>query len=157
MMRKQFAIPLLVAVALLAGLLVAISGGGALAAPIEPLMAPTPVAVTQPVRTQPELYTLFPTAVLTQDTRGTCRELGMFSVADIQVVIDMSDTNTTTGYLQFSNDLAAYINGTNVVSAAAEDTTDMVQTPLFGRYACWYTDVTTDTAPITITVSAWVK
>jgi hypothetical protein len=152
MMRKQPVFAVLIAVLLFAALLSAISGGGAAAAPA---FAPTPVSVSQPVGLQPELYTLFPTAVITADTPGTCRELGRFAVADVQVVIDMSDTNTTTGYLQFTNDRVAFINGTNVVSTA-EDITDMVQTPLFGRYACWWTDVTNE-EPVTVTVSAWVK
>lgn len=152
-MRKRIAISLFVAGALLAGLLVAIGGGGAVAAPA---FAPTPVSVSQPVGLQPELYTLFPMQVITADTPGTCRELGRFAVADVQYAVDMSDTNTVTAYLQFTNDRVTFINGTNIISTAA-DATDMVQVPLFGRYACWWTDVATSTAPVTVTVSAWVK
>jgi hypothetical protein len=152
MMRKQIAIAVSIGALLLVALLGAMGGGGASAAPA---FAPTPAAVTQPVRAQPALFTLFPTAVITQDTRGTCRELGTFSVADMQAVVDMSNTNTTTVYLQFTNDQAAYINGVNVVSTNV-DLTDMVQTPLFGRYACAYVDVA-NTENVTVTVSAWVK
>jgi hypothetical protein len=153
MMRKQIAIAVTIGALLLVALLGAMSGGGGAVA--APAFAPTPAAVTQPVRAQPALYTLFPTAVITQGTQGTCRELGNFSVADVQVVIDMSNTNTTTAHLRFSNDLVTFIDGTDIVSSA-EDVADMVQTPLFGRYACWYTDLTTND-PLTVTVSAWVK
>lgn len=153
-MRKYIALTVCIGVLALAALLGAMSGGGGVVA--APAYAPTPVSVTQPVRVDPALYTLLPTTVMTQATRGTCRELGFYSVVDLQVVIDMSNTNTTTGYLQFTNDLVTYINGTNVISVNA-DATEMVQAPLFGRYACWYSTVATTTAPITVTVSAWAK
>ena len=152
-MRKA-TIAIVVCVMLALALFGAMNGGGATTALA---VAPTPASVSQPVRMLPALFTLFPTAVITQDTRGTCRELGGFSVADIQVVIDMSDTNTTTGFLQFTNDpTLGYVDGVSIVSAAVADANVMQQTPLFGRYACWYNDVG-NTNPLTVTVSAWVK
>lgn len=128
------------------------SGGGVTAAP---LAAPTPVSVTQPVRTQPQLYTLM-NAALTADTRGSCWELGVFSVADIQYTIDQSTTNTVTLKLQYTNDQTTYTDGLSVVTDNAADASGMNQYPLFGRFTCLYADVT-NTNTVTTTVTAWVK
>ena len=151
-MRK--AIPVMVlavlALALLFGAL--IGGGGVTAAP---LAAPTPVSVTQPVRTQPQLYTLM-NAALTADTRGSCWELGVYSVADIQYTIDQSTTNTVTLKLQYTNDQATFTDGASLVTDNAADASGMNQYPLFGRFTCLYADVT-NTNTVTITVSAWAK
>jgi hypothetical protein len=153
MTMRKATIAIVVCAVLALALFGAMSGGGGVTPALA--VAPTPASVSQPVRAQPALFTLFPTAVITQDTQGTCRELGNFSVADVQVVVDMSDTNTVTGYLQFSNDQVAFVDGVNVISTNV-DLTAMQQTPLFGRYACWYSNVTT-ADPITVSVSAWVK
>jgi len=150
-MRKYIALAVCIGVLCLAALLGAMTGGGvtpALAAP------PTPVSITQPVGLAPSLYTLY-TGVPTTSTQGTCRELGKWAVADIQTVIDVSNTQTVTVKIQYSNDGTNLVDGANIVAASA-DTNTLTQLPLFARYACAYATLGT-TAPVTVNVTAWAK
>ena len=109
-MRKA-TIAIVVTAMLALALFGAMNGGGgtpALAA------APTPVSVTQPVRLPPVLYTLFSGTAITASAQGTCRELGGFSVADVQTNIDVSDTQTVTVKIQYSNDGTNLVDGANL-------------------------------------------
>ena len=130
----------------------AMSGGGgtpALAA------APTPVSITQPVGLNPQLYTLFSGTAITASAQGTCWELGKWAVADVQSIIDVSDTQTVTVKIQYSNNGTNLVDGMNLATSAADAST-FVQAPLFGRYACAYATLAT-TAPVTVSVTAWAK
>ena len=150
-MRKHIAIAVIVGALLLAALFGAMVGGGgttALAAP------PTPVSITQPVGLSPQLYTLF-SGVVTTSTQGTCRELGKWAVADIQTVIDVSNTQTVTLKMQYSNDGVNLVDGANIVAASA-DTNTLTQLPLFARYACAYATLGS-TNTVTVTVTGWAK
>jgi hypothetical protein len=151
-MRKYIALSVLIGVLMLAAFLGAMSGGGvtpALAAP------PTPVSITQPVGLNPQLYTLFNGAAITQSAQGSCWELGKWAVADVQSVVDVSNTQTVTVKVQYSNSTANLVDGANIVAAAA-DTNTLTQLPLFGRYTCVYATLAT-TAPVTVTVTGWAK
>ena len=130
---------------------VMVGGGGttALAAP------PTPVSITQPVGLNPQLYTLFSGTAITQSAQGTCWELGKWAVADVQSIIDVSDTQTVTIKIQYSNNGTSLVDGMNLATGSADAST-FVQAPLFGRYACAYATLGT-AAPVTVTVTAWAK
>jgi len=128
------------------------SGGGtpALAA------APTPVSITQPTGLNPQLYTLFSGAAITASAQGSCWELGKWAVADVQTVIDVSDTQTVTVKIQYSNSAGTnLVDGMNLATGSADANT-FVQAPLFGRFACAYATLGT-TNPVTINVTAWAK
>ena len=151
-MRKHAVIAGSIAVLLFAALLVGMNGGGvtpALAA------APTPVSITQPVGLNPQLYTLYSGTAVTASAQGTCWELGKWAVADVQTKIDVSDTQTVTVKIQYSNNGTNLVDGMNLATSAADAST-FVQAPLFGRYACAYATLAT-TAPVTVSVTAWAK
>ena len=150
-MRKYAVIASLIAVLLLAAFFGAMNGGG-----VTPALgaAPTPVSITQPVGLEPQLYTLF-SGVVTTSTQGTCRELGKWAVADIQTVIDVSNTQTVTLKMQYSNDGVNLVDGANIVAASA-DTNTLTQLPLFARYACAYATLGS-TNTVTVTVTGWAK
>lgn len=128
------------------------SGGGtpALAA------APTPVSITQPVGLSPQLYTLFSGTAITASAQGTCWELGKWAVADVQSIIDVSDTQTVTVKIQYSNSSGANLVDGMQLATGSADASTFVQAPLFGRYACAYATLDT-AAPVTVTVTAWAK
>jgi len=152
MMRKHIAIAITIGALLLAVLFGAMNSGGgtpALAA------APTPVSITQPVGLNPQLYTLFSGTAITASAQGTCWELGKWAVADVQSIIDVSDTQTVTVKIQYSNNGTSLVDGMNLATGSADAST-FVQAPLFGRYACAYATLGTS-APATVTVTAWVK
>lgn len=153
-MRKQI-VTLFVAVLVLALMFGALVGGSGVTA--APLAAPTPVSVTQPVRTQfqPQLYTLM-NAAIAADTRGSCWPLGGYSVADVEYNVDQTDVNTVTLKLQHTNGQAVYTDGATVVSSNAADASGMNQFPLYGQYTCLYADVT-NTSTVTVTVTGWAK
>ena len=151
-MRKYIALSVGIGVLCLAVLLIAMTGGGvtpALAA------APTPVSITQPVGLNPQLYTLFSGTAITASAQGTCWELGKWAVADVQSIIDVSDTQTVTVKIQYSNNGTNLVDGMNLATSAADAST-FVQAPLFGRFACAYATLAT-TAPVTVSVTAWAK
>ncbi len=151
-MRKHAVIASIIAVLLFAVLLVGLNGGGvtpALAA------APTPVSITQPVGLSPQLYTLYSGTAITASAQGTCRELGKWAVADVQAIVDVSDTQTVTVKIQYSNDGTNLVDGMNL-STGSVDANTFVQAPLFGRYACAYVTLGTS-APVTVNVTAWAK
>lgn len=150
-MRKYAVIASLIAVLLLAAFFGAMNGGG-----VTPALgaAPTPVSITQPVGLEPQLYTLF-SGVVTTSTQGTCRELGKWAVADVQTVIDVSNTQTVTLKIQYSNDGVNLVDGANIVAASA-DTNTLTQLPLFARYACAYATLGS-TNTVTVTVTGWAK
>lgn len=150
-MRKA-TIAIVVCAVLALTLFGAMNGGGgtpALAA------APTPVSITQPVGLSPQLYTLFSGTAITASAQGTCRELGKWAVADVQSIIDVSDTQTVTVKIQYNNNGTNLVDGMNLATSAADANT-MVQAPLFGRYICAYATLDTS-APVTVNVTAWAK
>ncbi len=152
-MRKQIAIAVAVGALLLAVLLGAMVGAGgspALAA------APTPVSITQPVGLNPQLYTLFSGNAITQSAQGPCWELGKWAIADVQTTVDVSNPQTVTVKIQYSNDGTNLVDGANVAATVVADGSSFYQAPLFGRYACAYATLGT-TAPATVTVTAWAK
>jgi hypothetical protein len=151
-MRKYIVLSVAIGVLVLAALFGAMNGGGvtpALAAP------PTPVSITQPVGLNPQLYTLFSGTAITASAQGICRELGKWAVADVQSIIDVSDTQTVTVKIQYSNNGTNLVDGMTLATSAADANT-MVQAPLFGRYICAYATLDTS-APVTVNVTAWAK
>jgi hypothetical protein len=122
----------------------------------------TPVSITHPA--SPEWIAVEPWGidVLAADTRSTCYETAKFSVADVQYLIDQGagpgDTavNTTTVTIQYTNDQVTFVDGGTVVSANAADASGMVQLGTFGRYSCFYANVT-NTSNTTFTVNAVFK
>lgn len=151
-MRKQFAIAVIVGALLLAALWGAMVGGGGSAALAA---APTPVSIAQPVGLQPQLYTLFAGNSITQSAQGQCWELGKWAIADIQTTVDVSNPQTVTVKIQYSNDGTNLVDGANVATGSADAST-LYQAPLFGRYACAYATLGTS-APVTVTVTGWAK
>lgn len=152
-MRKHIAITVIVGALLLAALFGAMNGGGGSAALAA---APTPVSITQPVGLNPQLYTLYSGTAVTASAQGTCWELGKWAVADVQSIIDVSDTQTVTVKIQYSNNGTSLVDGATLVSAVSADSNTFVQAPLFGRFACAYVTLGT-AAPVTVTVTAWAK
>ena len=152
-MRKHIAITVIVGALLLAALFGAMVGVGG----VNPALAaaPTPVSITQPVGLNPQLYTLYSGTAVTASAQGTCWELGKWAVADVQTKIDVSDTQTVTVKIQYSNNGTDLVDGANVATGSADATT-LYQAPLFGRFACAYVTLGTS-APVTVSVSAWAK
>ena len=152
-MRKYIALSVIVGALLLAALFGVMVGGGGNAALAA---APTPVSITQPVGLSPQLYTLFSGTAITASAQGNCWELGKWAVADVQSIIDVSDTQTVTVKIQYSNNNGAnLVDGMNLATGSADAST-FVQAPLFGRYACAYATLGTS-APVTVNVTAWAK
>jgi hypothetical protein len=116
----------------------------------------TPVSITHPA--SPEWIAVEPWGidVLAADTRSTCYETAKFSVADVQYLIDHGTVNTTTITIQYTNDQVTFVDGGTVVSASGADGSGMVQLGTFGRYSCFYANVT-NTNDVTLTVSAVFK
>jgi len=151
-MRKYIVLSVAIGVLVLAALFGAMNGGGvtpALAAP------PTPVSITQPVGLNPQLYTLYNGTAITASVQGSCWELGKWAVADVQTNIDVSDTQTVTVKIQYSNNGTTLVDGANVATGSADAST-FYQAPLFGRFACAYVTLGTS-APVTVNVTAWAK
>lgn len=157
MMRSKFVMGLCIALLLVAALFGLTNLDPASAAP---RAAPTPVAVDA-TGAQPSLVTLFDSQVITADTRGGCTPSSNFERADVQYEFDQTAVNTTTLYLQFTNETpgqagTSYINGVAVVSANAADATNMQQLQVFGAWVCAYADVT-NANPVTLTAKALLK
>lgn len=123
-----------------------------------PVAVPTPIAATaQQSKGVPQLVTFFDHRALTADTTAPCVDLGNYSVADFEWVIDQGTVvNTTTLTLQFGNTTGALFAGVNLVAANAADATSGGQFNLFNRYTCPLANVTNGNT-ITITLNAWVK
>lgn len=116
----------------------------------------TPVSITHPA--SPEWIAVEPWSidVLAADTRSTCYETAKYTVADVQYLIDQEAVNTTTLTIQYTNDQVTFVDGGTVVSANAADASGMVQLGTFGRYSCFYANVT-NTEDLTVTVNAVFK
>lgn len=151
-MRKYAALSVGIGALLLAAMFGVMVGGGGNAALAA---APTPVSITQPVGLNPQLYTLFSGTAITASAQGSCWELGKWAVADVQTNIDVSDTQTVTVKIQYSNDGTTLVDGANVATGSADAST-FYQAPLFGRFACAYVTLGTSNA-VTVNVSAWAK
>jgi hypothetical protein len=113
------------------------------------------VSITQPVGLNPQLYTLYSGTAITASAQGSCWELGKWAVADVQTNIDVSDTQTVTVKIQYSNNGTTLVDGANVATGSADAST-FYQAPLFGRFACAYVTLGTS-APVTVNVTAWAK
>jgi hypothetical protein len=150
------ALPLLLTVLLLVGMLLSVRAGNISAAPVA---APTPVAVNvYPSSVSDWSFVTFwdGSTALTADGLGSCVESAGYSIADVQYSIDQGTTNTTTVKLRFTNDKVTYSDGVNVVAANAADASDLQPFGLYGRYVCLYADVANSNA-ITITANAVLK
>lgn len=130
----------------------ALAGGPVAAAP---MAAPTPVSVSAG-SAQPDLFTAFTEQAITEDTRSGCVDVSKFQRADVQYLVDASANNTTTVTMQFTNDKVTYIDGLAVASAVAADGSAMQQYATFGKFMCFYVNVTS-TDPITWSISAALK
>ena len=133
--------------------LTALSGGGAATA--APAAAPTPVSVSAG-SAQPDLFTAYTAAAITADTRSGCVDVSKFQRADVQYLVDVDTVNTTTVTMQFTNDKVTFIDGLAVASAIVADGSAMQQYQVFGKYMCFYVNVT-GTDPITWSISAALK
>lgn len=132
--------------------LTAITGGPVAAAPAA---APTPVSVSAG-SAAPDVFTAFEAQAITEDTRSGCVDVAKFQRADVQYLVDATENNTTTVTMQFTNDKVTYIDGLAVASAVAADGSAMQQYAVFGKYICFYVNVTS-TDPITWSISAVLK
>lgn len=152
-MRKHIAITVIVGALLLTALFGAMVGGGG----VNPALAaaPTPVSITQPVGLNPALYTMYSGNAITASAQGSCWELGRWAIADVQSTIDISNLQTVTVKIQYSNDGTNLVDGANVATGSADAST-FYQAPLFGRFACAYVTLGTS-APVTVNVTAWAK
>lgn len=145
---------------LLLALLMGLMGGGQGAVMAAPQAAPTPVSVTRPVSSQPQLSAIANAQVIAADTRLGCVASSNHSLMDLQYGIDQGTVNTVTLKLQFTNDTpgasATYIDGVNVVATNAADASDMQPFQLFGAWTCIYADVA-NTNNLTVTVKGLLK
>ncbi len=133
--------------------LVALSGGGKATA--APAAAPTPVSVSAGSST-PDLFTAYTAKAIAADERSGCVDVSKFQRADVQYLEDVGTVNTTTVTMQFTNDQVTFVDGLAVASAIVADGSAMQQYQVFGKYMCFYVNVT-DTSPITWSVSAIAK
>lgn len=121
-----------------------------------PAAAPTPVAATNYGNSAgvSAVLNFYPTgsSVLTASGRAACFELTQYDALDLQYAIDISDTQTVTLKLQYTNDRANYADGLAIGSSASADVaTTMQQYPVFGRDTCIYATLGTAN-PVTVTL-----
>lgn len=143
-----------VALALVLGLLVALVPVPSSVA--APAYAPTPVSGVNYGNSSgvSALLNFWPggSKVLTASGRAACFELTQYDVLDLQYAIDISDTQTVTLKLQYTNDRTSYADGLAISSDASEDvSTAMQQYPIFGRDTCIYATLGTAN-PVTVTL-----
>lgn len=120
------------------------------------LAAPTPVgSINNSIRPASEV-TWMSEVVLTADAGSAAQIVRDWSYADVQYVIDQTDTNTVTLKLQFSNDAVNWTDGATLVADNAADASTLAQVALFGKWARVYADVT-NTNPVTVSVNAILK
>lgn len=131
-------------------LLAALTWGMDTPAMAAPSAAPTPVSVNH-AGVQSKVGEFWTTQVITTDGGSAPQNILGHEKIDLQLVLDMGTTNTTTFNLQFSNDGANWVDGATVGSALAIDTNSLQQYAIFGRYARVYADVE-NTNPLTVTV-----
>lgn len=143
---------LVMALALLAGAMVALNTPTALAAPAA---APTPVVSGFSQRSPTELTWLSGVAT-TADGGSTPQLVSAWQAVDIQYVIDQGTTNTVTLKLQFSNDGSNWTDGATLVTDNAADASVLSQAAVFGKWARVYADVT-NSNPVTITAIGIMK
>lgn len=151
--KKKIVLTIATALLVFALALVALSGGGAATA--APAAAPTPVSVSAG-SAQPDLFTAYTGAAIAADERSGCVDVSKFQRADVQYLVDVGTVNTTTVTMQFTNDKITYVDGLAVASAIVADGSDLKQYPVFGKFMCFYVNVT-GTDPITWSVSAVLK
>ena len=148
---------IVVALMLFALVLTAISGGGAVAAP---LAIPTPVSVTRPVGDGYASFNPMTAAVIDEDTTSTCYDVAKYSIVDVLYSIDQtilsSGANTVTLTSKWSIDGSTLVDGVNIVASNAADATDMAQLQTFGRYFCVLANVS-NAQEVTVTVQAIAK
>lgn len=118
--------------------------------------APTPVAGAILGSPNAQNAVWFSQLALTANRNSRSVNLGDYSKADVQVVLDHTATNATTLKLQFSNDGVNWIDGATIGSALDTDTNTMQQYAIFGRYARVSATVTS-TNPVTVTVLGLAK
>ena len=143
---------LVMALALLAGAMVALNTPTALAAPAAD---PTPVVSGFSQRSPTELTWLSDVAT-TADGGSTPQLVSAWQAVDIQYNIDQGTVNTVTLKLQFSNDGTNWTDGATLVSGNAADASVLSQAAVFGKWARVYADVT-NTNPVTITAIGIMK
>lgn len=132
--------------------LTAITSGPVAAAPAA---APTPVSVSAG-SAQPDLFTAYTEEAIAADERSGCVDVSKFQRADVQYLVDVGEVNTTTVTMQFTNDKVTYIDGLAVASAIVADGSTMQQYAVFGKFMCFYVNLT-NTEPITWSISAALK
>lgn len=116
-----------------------------------PLLAPTPVSI-QPVAPSKIVFPMF-SGVITQSQRVGPFNFKNMRIADIQYVVDVSDTQTLTARLDYSNDNVHWVSGATILNAVAVDTNDMQEFYTFGGAGS--ITVTLGTAnPVTLTLYA---
>ncbi len=153
MNSKNYAVSaVVVALVLFVLALTAITSGPVAAAPAA---APTPVSVSAGSNT-PDLFTAYTEAAIAADERSGCVDVSKFQRADVQYLVDVGTVNTTTVTMQFTNDKVTFIDGLAVASAIVADGSAMQQYQVFGKYMCFYVNVT-GTDPITWSLSAALK
>jgi hypothetical protein len=124
-----------------------------------PVAAPTPVVSAVADFPRTNVTMLAQTQIQTTTaTAGTAYNLAKYDALDIQTTIDISDTQTVTVQLQYTNytALTNWVDGVDVVSEATSDTDEMSQFYNFGQYTRIVATAST-TNPVTVTVYAVAK
>ncbi len=155
-----------VLMAVLAVFLAALAFGGvwggvvtSAAPPAAPAVAPTPVVSASADFPHTSIVFLSQTTIeTTTATAGTAYNLAKYDVLDVQTTIDISDTQTVTVKLQYTNypALTNWVDGANVVASATSDQNVLDQYYNFGQYTRIVATAST-TAPVTVTVRAVAK
>lgn len=155
MKTKNYVLLAVIAPLALAALVLAAVAGGSGGALAAPEAAPTPVSVSVGAAA-PDLFTAYTAAAIAADERSGCVDVSKFQRADVQYLVDVGTVNTTTVTMQFTNDKVTYVDGLAVASAIVADGSALQQYPVFGKFMCFYVNVT-GTDPITWSVSAVLK
>jgi len=156
-MKGRFTRARAVLAAVVTGVLITVLAFGALGAkPATPAAAaPTFPGGTTRVAAAPQIMTLF-SSVITQNTQGPAVDISAFDRIDVQYVIAMSGTNTTTIKLLHSNNSSNWVTGATVGSSVLTNSTDMTATFNFGARTA-ISVVVSNTNPVTLTVLALAK
>lgn len=138
---------------ILAGLLIALVVVGSFVqiGQAAPPAAPTPVADFLMPLKNASAFPFQAATALTADTNTTAVEVMNMSAVDVSYTIDISNVNTTTLKIQYSNDNTNWVDGLTLGSAVAADGSALTRVPVFGRYMRINQDVATADA-ITITL-----
>jgi hypothetical protein len=99
-----------------------------------PLAAPTPISAPAGGQGEWIMVTYLSTNTVDVDVNCSGRQIAAYTTLDLQHIVDVTDAQTVTCYLDFSNDNSNWARGPTVINAGADET-DLQQYNLFGRYS----------------------